>query len=97
MRGGELETQRNIRWDAKHISDAWLHFDQVAHYITGEPMVMCRLCGTMLPHPHYKKSGTNTMKRHPNTDKCRKGSKSLSNQQSIQATMKHAIVSIVYN
>ncbi|KAJ5318460.1 HAT dimerization [Penicillium atrosanguineum] len=90
MRGSQSETQENIRWEAKHVSDAWEHFDQVAHHITGEPMVMCRLCGTILPYPHQKKSGTNTMKRHASTEKCRKGAKSPATQQTIQATMKHA-------
>lgn len=57
VRGGMPETQHNIRWDAKHISDAWKQFDQVAHHVTGEPMVMCRLCGTTILHPHCKQSG----------------------------------------
>lgn len=92
MHGSEPDTQHNIRWEAKHISDAWKNFDQVAHHITGEPMVMCRLCGTILPHPHHKKSGTNTMKRHASSEKCRKGAKSPATQQTIQATMKHAAV-----
>lgn len=93
--GGTAETQRNIRWDAKHISDAWKQFDQVAHHITGEPMVMCRLCGTTILHPHCKQSGTNAMKRHPDSDKCRKRAKTPSAQQTIQQTMQHAAVSVI--
>lgn len=95
IHGSEAEIQVKIQWDAKHISDAWKHFDQVAHHITGEPMVMCRLCGITLPHPHRKQSGTNTMKRHPNSDKCQKGAKSSSMQQSIQQTMQHAVVCLI--
>ncbi|KAJ5557753.1 hypothetical protein N7513_003339 [Penicillium frequentans] len=40
MHGSEPDTQHNIRWEAKHISDAWKNFDQVAHHITGEPMTI---------------------------------------------------------
>ena len=72
VRGGDQEAQRKVRWDAKHISDIWKGFDQVAHHITGEPMVMCRSCGILLSHPHSKQTGTNSLKRHQNSGKCQK-------------------------
>ncbi|KAJ5249398.1 hypothetical protein N7524_011714, partial [Penicillium chrysogenum] len=57
------------------------NFDQVAHHITGEPLVICRTCRATLPHPRAKQSGTNTLKRHIASGKCQKGSKSKSTQQ----------------
>ncbi|OQD94302.1 hypothetical protein PENVUL_c148G07398, partial [Penicillium vulpinum] len=78
-----------LRWDAKHISDVWENFDQVAHYITGEPLVIYRTCGVTLPHPSTKQSGTNTLKRHLASGKCQKGGKSKSTQQSIKETIQH--------
>ncbi|KAJ5871083.1 uncharacterized protein N7529_003436 [Penicillium soppii] len=71
IHGGQEDIQKKIRWDAKHISEGWKQFDQVAHYTTGEPLILCRLCGIILPHPMSKPNGTNTINRHPNSAKCR--------------------------
>ncbi|OQE61520.1 hypothetical protein PENNAL_c0284G08124 [Penicillium nalgiovense] len=90
VRGGDQEAQRKVRWDAKHISDIWKGFDQVAHHITGEPMVMCRSCGILLSHPHSKQTGTNSMKRHQSSGKCQKGLRNQATQQSIKQTIQHA-------
>jgi hypothetical protein len=95
VHGSDTETQQRLRWDAKHISDIWENFDQVAHHVTGVPMVMCRICGVTLPHPNTKQSGTNTMKRHITSGRCQKGGKSKSTQQSIKETIQHTSVSLI--
>lgn len=81
--GSQPDLQRRIRWNAKRISDAWKHFDQVAHHISGELMIMCRLCGVTLPHLNRTANGTNTMKRHPEIEKCRKAAKDSSRQRTL--------------
>lgn len=63
VRGSDTETQQGLRWDAKHISDIVENFDQIAHYVTGEHLVICRFCGGILPHLNAKQSGANTLKR----------------------------------
>ncbi|RHZ50298.1 uncharacterized protein CDV56_100590 [Aspergillus thermomutatus] len=86
-----IEDQRKkIRWDGKRSSDAWKNFNQVAHHISGQPKVMCRRCGTVLPHPHEHSNGTNSMKRHYTGEKCRRAANNAAEQQSIQQSLAFA-------
>lgn len=89
------EQRNKIRWDATHLSDAWKNFDQVAHYISGEPRVMCQRCGKTLPHPHHTSNGTNSMKRHFSGEKCQQAG-AQSKQKNIQQSLFEA-VSMLYN
>jgi hypothetical protein len=83
--------QKRMRWDTKHSADIWQHFDQVAHHITGEPMVMCRRCGKTLPHPQKTANGTNSMKRHFEAGKCVQAGNSATRQQTLQQSIKYAV------
>jgi hypothetical protein len=85
------ETQKRIRWDAKRTSTAWDNFEQVAHFITGEPKVLCRKCGITLPHPQSTANGTNSMKRHITAGKCQRVAKDRSSQRNIHETMELAV------
>jgi BED zinc finger. len=60
-----------IHWEKKKKSDAWDHFEQVAHERTGEPKVACKHCSTVLAHPNYKRAGTSAMKTHLKGNTCR--------------------------
>jgi hypothetical protein len=68
VHGSQEDIQKKVRWSTKHTSDSRKHFDQVAHYATGEPLILCRLCGNTLPHPNTKSDGTNTINRKPIQD-----------------------------
>jgi len=48
----------------------WQHYDQVAHYTSGEPKVMCRRCSKVLDHPNWTRNGTNSLRRHWASEKC---------------------------
>lgn len=56
--------QKKVRWDTKHSTEIWQHFDQVANYINGEAMVMCRRCGKTIPYSGRTANGTNSINRH---------------------------------
>lgn len=51
-------------WDTKYHSKEWANFDQIAHYQTGEPMIMCKRCGKILPHPQQNAGGINSIKQY---------------------------------
>jgi len=75
-------------------AEVWKHFDQVAHHTSGEPKVMCRRCSKTLDHPAWTGNGTNSMRRHWDSDKClksltRAGQKSK--QPNIQRLMEQAV------
>ncbi|KAJ5260978.1 hypothetical protein N7524_008611 [Penicillium chrysogenum] len=90
-----LGQQKELRWDAKHASDAWEGFDQVAHYSSGLPKVMCQRCGTILDHPNFNPKGaphgTSGIKRHRNGVNCFKGN-TRTPQRSIEQAFKDVIV-----
>jgi hypothetical protein len=78
-----LTTQYGIKpkrerpqWDKRgYTSEAWRHFDQVAHIETGQPKAICKACGLIIDHPMIPnkkgiKPRTNALKRHTK-DKCR--------------------------
>jgi hypothetical protein len=70
---GHSEHQSTF-WDRKgQRAGIWADFEQVAHFITGQPKVMCKHCGAILNHPnsivHTKagtagKQGTTALRRH---------------------------------
>lgn len=78
---------KRVHWNAKHTSDAWSHFDQVAHQLTGEAKVMCQRCGKVLPHPHDKGDGTNSMKRYLGSNSCQRIAGDRLKQQGIQQSL----------
>lgn len=40
---GSIQSEKKLQWDgARHYSDTWTNFEQVAYHITGKLMVMCR-------------------------------------------------------
>jgi hypothetical protein len=62
---------KKIQWDgAGYHSKAWEKFDQVAHYITGEPKAMCKQCGRTIDHPNCSSNRTIALWRHLKADKC---------------------------
>lgn len=90
--GGTQVDRKKVHWDgAKHHSDIWAHFDQVAHYTSGEPKVMCRNCGKILHHPNYTSNGTNSLRRHWKSDGCQKATNKAARQPNIQKLMQDAV------
>ncbi|KAJ5661423.1 uncharacterized protein N7477_009039, partial [Penicillium maclennaniae] len=90
--GGDETTQKKVQWDGKKQNkDLWSHFDQVAHYKTGEPRVICNSCGKTFYHPNFAKNGsrigTSSLRRHLPT--CGKQTKQ-GKQPNIQHIMQNA-------
>lgn len=86
--GANPECRKKIRWDAKRKkSETWSHFNQVAHYITGEPKVLCQRCKQIMPHPLHTGQGTTSMGRHFAGKTCQgaAGSHQQDIQQSLQS------------
>ena len=83
--------QRRMRWDTKYSANIWQHFDQVAHYITSEPMVMCQRCGKTLLHPQQTANGTNSMKHYFTARKCIQAGNSATRQQILQQTIEYVV------
>ncbi|OQE34234.1 hypothetical protein PENCOP_c025G04045 [Penicillium coprophilum] len=54
-------SRRKVNFEANYTSPHWEHFDQVAHYQTGQPMALCRRCGKAVPHPSQ---GLHSLKKH---------------------------------
>jgi hypothetical protein len=84
---GHSEHQSTF-WDRKgQRADIWADFEQVAHFVTGQPKVMCKHCGAILNHPnsmvHTKagtagKQGTTALRRHLERAICKtKGQSSI--------------------
>ena len=62
---------KKLQWDSVgYHSKVWAKFDQVAHYITGEPKAMCKQCGRIIDHPNHSSNGTSALWRHLKADKC---------------------------
>jgi hypothetical protein len=74
--------KKRMRWDSRHSSDVWDHFDQVARASDGAPKVMCKHCKAILDHPGLG-NGTSTMKKH--TTSCSRKPKSQNIRQFMQA------------
>jgi hypothetical protein len=87
----QQDQRKKIRWNAKHHSDVWKHFDQVAHHTSGEPKVMCRRCGRILDHPQHTMNGTTSMKRHLEGGICQKTANNAARQRNIQVSMQDAV------
>jgi hypothetical protein len=69
------ELDKQIGWNSiNRTSPTWKSFDQGAKITTGEPVVVCQRCRTILVHPGVKRSGTNTMKTHLSSNTCNKRS-----------------------
>lgn len=83
--------QKKMRWDAKHSAEIWQHFDQVANYITGEAMVMCRRCGKTIPHPGRTANGTNSMNRHFMAGTCIKAANNTARQKTLQQSIEYMV------
>lgn len=87
--------QKKMRWDTKHSAEIWQHFDQVANYITGEAMVMCRRCGKTIPHPGRTANGTNSMNRHFMAGTCIKAANNTANQKTLQQSIESMVYAIL--
>ena len=74
--------RKRLRWDSRHSSDVWNHFDQVSKATNGEPKVMCKYCRALLNHSGLG-DGTSTMKKHATS--CSKKPRSQDLRQFIQA------------
>lgn len=89
-------------WDRKgYRADIWADFDQVAHYISGQPKVMCKHCGAILNHPnsviHPKsgKQGTTALRRHLTRATCKGKGKGSSLQRLLQHQVRYQINQIL--
>jgi hypothetical protein len=92
----QSEKKKKIHWDgARHISDIWKHFDQVAHHVTGEPKVMCRKCGKIMDHPNHTLNGTNSLRRHCKGDFCQRATNKVAKQPDIKQLMRSAVSNII--
>ena len=45
-------------------SEVWSNYQQVAHWMTGLPKVICISCQAVLDHPNQKDHGTSSMSKH---------------------------------
>lgn len=82
--------RRKVNFEANYTSPVWDNFDQVAHYITGQPMALCRRCGKAIPHPSQA-GGLNSLKRHRDSKTCEKGGRNTSIQQTLQQSLQFAV------
>lgn len=88
---------KKIQWDGVgYHSKAWAKFDQVAHYITGEPKAMCKQCGRIIDHPNRSSNGTSALWRHLKADKCQQYAAGAMKQSTIQQSMQHQAVYLYY-
>lgn len=56
-------TAKRLKWDQKNrSSEVWSSFEQAAMVDDGKPMVICKLCDTLLSHSWI--NGTSGMKHH---------------------------------
>ncbi|KAJ5557827.1 hypothetical protein N7513_003413 [Penicillium frequentans] len=78
---------KKINWQSKRSAEVWDKFHQVAHQVTGDPQVMCRRCAKILPHPQKKGDGTNSMKRHLESNACRRVASNPRQQLGIQQSL----------
>lgn len=83
--------KKRIRWDARHQSEVWKHFEQVAHSTDGEPKVMCKRCGKLMDHPQASRNGTSTMMKHFKGMGCQNSTKQAARQPNIKQLMKDTV------
>ena len=94
--GAKSECRKSVRWDAKRKkSETWSHFDQVAHYITGEPKVLCQRCKQIMPHPLHTGQGTTSMGRHFAGKTCQGATGS--HQQDIEQSLQCMVYPLTLN
>jgi hypothetical protein len=70
--------KKRMRWDSRHSSDVWDHFDQVARASDGAPKVIYKHCKAILDHLGLG-NRTSTMKKH--TTSCSRKPKSQNIRQ----------------
>jgi hypothetical protein len=85
------DIQKKMRWNTKRTSDVWQSFDQVAHFATGEPRVLCQKCGKTLPHPNITQNGTSALKRHLAADQCKRLALERTRQKDIHESLADAV------
>lgn len=83
--------KQHIRWDGRHQSKCWNHFDQVAQIKTGEPKVICKICLRTLIHPQMSRQGTSTMNKHTSGVNCRNIAGSAGKQKGIKDAIRSAV------
>lgn len=83
--------KKHIRWDGRHQSKCWKHFDQVAQIKTREPKVMCKRCLKTLIHPQISRQGTSTMNKHTSGVNCQNVAGSAGKQKGIKDAMRNAV------
>ncbi|RJE18368.1 hypothetical protein PHISCL_09299 [Aspergillus sclerotialis] len=66
--------KKPIRWDSRHQSEIWTHFDQVATAKDGTPKVMCKRCKRVFDHLQFG-NGTSAMLKYMKGRGCQKGAK----------------------
>lgn len=88
--GAQTNTRRKVNFDATYTSPTWEHFDQVAHYQTGQPAALCQRCGKAIPHPSAS-GGLNSMKRHRESKACERSGKSANIQQTLKQSLQFAV------
>ncbi|RDW70298.1 hypothetical protein BP5796_08695 [Coleophoma crateriformis] len=83
----EFNPERRINWSsAVRSSTTWAAFDQGAKISTGEPVIICQNCKTILIHPGIKKTGTSSMKTHLASAACRRQAHNPSTLEQSQLT-----------
>lgn len=85
-------------WDTKGCrADIWASFDQVAHCVTGKPMMMCKRCGAILHHPNAisrsSKSahGTTALRRHLTRQTCQARGQAQGKGSHLQRLLRHQV------
>ena len=84
-------SRRKVNFEANYTSPHWEHFDQVAHYQTGQPMALCRRCGKAIPHPSQS-GGLHSLKKHRESKTCQQGGRSSSLQQTLRQSLQFAVI-----
>jgi len=88
---------KKLQWDGVgYHSKVWAKFDQVAHYITGEPKAMCKQCGRIIDHPNHSSNKTSALWRHLKADKCQQYAAGAMKQPTIQQSMQQQAVYLYY-
>lgn len=85
-------------WDTKgYRADIWALFDQVAHCVTGKPMIICKRCGAILHHPNAiscsSKSthGITALRRHFTRQICQARGQAQGKGSNLQRLLRHQI------
>ena len=72
---------RKIQWKDMR-SSIWEYFIPCLRVQDGKPFVYCKRCEHILEHPTTRSNGTQTLNRHPFSERCKKIAK-MSNQRDI--------------